>query len=84
MGLVGAELGVRPPWFRPLVRRPLFSLITRAAPVVAPFDAEVYLKHHFSKVGEQTRMMMRGYIESGDARGLPSGEIAELNARVFG
>jgi 2-dehydropantoate 2-reductase len=83
MTLVGAELGVSPPWFRPLLRRPLFSLISRGAKWLAPFDAEVYLQHHFTKVGDQTRLMMRGYLDSASARGLPSGHIATLNTRVF-
>ena len=84
MTLVGAELGVSAPWFRPLVRRPLFSLISRGAKWLAPFDAEVYLHHHFTKVGEQTRLMMRGYLDSAATRGLPSEHIATLNGRVFG
>lgn len=82
--LTGAELGVSTPWFRPLLRRPLFSLISYGANWVAPFDAEVYLQHHFTKVGEQTRLMMHGYLASARARGLPSAHIAELNQRVFG
>lgn len=82
--LTGAELSVPTPWFRPLVRRPLFSLISYGAKWVAPFDAEVYLQHHFTKVGEQTREMMRGYTASAAERGLPSPHIVELNQRVFG
>lgn len=82
--LTGAELGVPVPWFRPLLRRPLFSLISYGAGWLAPFDAEVYLEHHFTKVGEQTRLMIRGYLESAAQRGLPSPHIAELSQRVFG
>ena len=84
MTLVGAELGVPAPWFRPLVRRPLFSAISYGAKWVAPFDAEVYLHHHFTKVGEQTRLMMRGYLDSAAERSLPSDHIARLNQQVFG
>lgn len=83
LAVVGAELGVSPPWFRPLVRRPLLSLISRAAPWLAPFDAEVYLERHFTKVGAQTRLMMRGYLDSATERGLPSAHIATLAERVF-
>ena len=82
--LTGAELEVPTPWFRPLLRRPLFTAISYGANWVAPFDAEVYLEHHFTKVGEQTRLMMQNYLESARARGLPSAHIAELNQRVFG
>ncbi len=82
--LTAAELGVSSPWFRPLLRRPLFTAISYGANWLAPFDAEVYLEHHFTKVGEQTRLMMQGYLESARARSLPSAHIAELNQRVFG
>lgn len=82
--LTGAELDVPTPWFRPLLRRPLFTAISYGANWVAPFDAEVYLEHHFTKVGEQTRLMMQNYLESARARSLPSTHIAELNQRVFG
>ena len=47
-------------------------------------DAEVYLHHHFTKVGEQTRLMMRGYLDSAAERSLPSDHIARLNQQVFG
>jgi len=82
--LTAAELGVATPWFRPLVRRPVFSAVSYGANWVAPFDAEVYLEHHFTKVGAQTRLMMRNYLESAAERSLPSAHIAELNQRVFG
>ena len=82
--LVGAELGVPAPWFRPLLRRPLFSLISYGATWLAPFDAELYLRYHFTKVGEQTRLMLRGYLDSAAERRLPAAHIGELNQRVFG
>ena len=84
MGLVAAELEVSPPWYRSLIRRPLLSLITRVAPWLSPFDTEVYLRAHFTKIRAQTQMMIRGYVASGAKLGLQATSIAELGERVFG
>jgi ketopantoate reductase len=40
----------------------LIRLILRLMPLVFPFDIEVYLKYHFTKVGDQTRLMLEQYI----------------------
>lgn len=84
MGVIGAELGARPPVMRFFLRRWLLSLISRVAPLIAPFDVEVYLKYHFTKVGEQTRLMIRSYIEGAKKHGLPGGTIEALQRKAFG
>ena len=43
-----------------------------------------YLKYHFTKVGEQTRLMMREYISGAERYQLPSGQTERLNEKVFG
>src|SRR5690606_650688 len=46
-----------------LARRPeILATALRLAPLVMPFDLEVYLKYHFSKVGAQTRQIIDDYI----------------------
>lgn len=46
-----------------LARRPeILGTALRLAPRVMPFDLEVYLKYHFSKVGAQTRQIVDEYI----------------------
>jgi len=46
-----------------LARRPeILGTVLRLAPRVIPFDLEVYLKYHFSKVGAQTRQIVDDYI----------------------
>lgn len=84
MGVIGAELDAKPPLLRFFLRRWLLSLISRVAPWIAPFDVEVYLKYHFTKVGEQTRLMIRGYIEGAKKHGLPGGHIEALEKKAFG
>ena len=40
----------------------LVRLFLRIVPFVSPFDVEAYLKFHFSKVGDQTRLMLEQFI----------------------
>lgn len=54
-----------------LLKPVLFKLLLPLAARVTPFDLETYLKVHFTKVGEQTRMMMRTYMDLGRSAGLP-------------
>ena len=49
-----------------------------AASKVLPFDFETYLKYHFTKVGEQTRVFLKGQIERGAAQGTPLEAVKEL------
>ena len=45
-----------------LLREWLVRLFLRIVPIVSPFDVEAYLKFHFSKVGDQTRLMLEQFI----------------------
>ena len=55
-----------------LARRPLaLRAVLRLAPLVMPLDVETYLRVHFTKVGDQTRDFLRGYIARGRAAGMP-------------
>ena len=36
-----------------------------------PFDLETYVRVHFTKVADQTRLMLREYIALGSQAGLP-------------
>lgn len=55
----------------PLLRPALFRLLLPLAARRTPFDLEAYLRYHFTKVGEQTRLMLRTYIELGREANLP-------------
>ncbi|MFC4127360.1 ketopantoate reductase family protein [Nocardia rhizosphaerae] len=51
-------------------------------PALAPFDAPEYLRAHFTKVGAQTRAMLREWAELGEHRGLPAGHLRDLVAAM--
>ena len=50
--------------------------------LVIPLPLETYLREHFTKVGDQTRMFMRGYIERGRATGQPVEALEELEREL--
>ncbi|PKM22567.1 MAG: hypothetical protein CVV10_03645 [Gammaproteobacteria bacterium HGW-Gammaproteobacteria-14] len=65
-----------------LPRPLLLKTLTALAPKVMPFPLETYLKYHFSKVGEQTRMMLDNWIREGTSRSLPVGALSELRQQL--
>jgi ketopantoate reductase len=60
----------------PSILRPLLLL----APLAFPLDLETYLRFHFTKVGEQTRDVLRGYL-TGETS-LPVDALAEVAAGI--
>ena len=54
------------------------------APALAPFDLDVYLRYHFSKVHDQTRLLIDHYVSEGERLGLPTTDLRELRSSVFG
>jgi 2-dehydropantoate 2-reductase len=76
------EAGRRPPFIglaaRPLVVRAGLWLGRR----ILPLDLETYLREHFTKVGDQTRLMMSQYIDHARSRGLPSAALESLSQSV--
>lgn len=78
MGAVELHLGQK----RPLAARMLspltFSGALLAAPVVPPFELEMYLRTHFTKVGDQTRLMLHDYIDQRDEQGEDSPALQTL------
>lgn len=84
IGTVAAELGVRPSWYRFALRSILYRIGFWFSSKVAPFNMELYLKKHFSKVGSQTRYLIENYVEMGKKHELPTPSLQELQKRVFG
>lgn len=52
------------------------------SPLLVPFDLEVYLKVHFSKVGDQTRKSLAEWVNEGESRGLPVDTLKEMLGRL--
>ena len=65
----------------PLLRPALFKALLPMAARLAPMDLETYLRIHFTKVGEQTRLMMREYVDLGRSAGLPVQHL-QVDARL--
>ncbi|QRO01089.1 ketopantoate reductase [Archangium violaceum] len=65
----------------PLLRPAFFKVLLAVASRVAPIDLETYLRVHFTKVGAQTRLMMRTYIDLGRTQEQP---VQALQASVHG
>jgi 2-dehydropantoate 2-reductase len=76
------EAGRRPPLLglaaRPLVVRAGLWLGRK----VIPLDLETYFREHFTKVGDQTRLMMSQYIDLARSKGLPSASLESLIGTV--
>lgn len=76
------DLGVgEPPWPSLLLTIPRRWAI-HVAPHVVPFDLETYLRVHFTKVGDQTRLMVRTYLERADRFAIPAPALREIHRRL--
>lgn len=66
-----------------LLARPLLvRVLIWVAPKVMPFDVERYFAYHFSKVGEQTRLILSNNIREAKTRGLPHQALDTLLNRL--
>lgn len=77
-GVVAAQTGGRrvrtPKW----VARSVLGLMR----VLPPFDLNRYLEAHFTKVADQTRLMLDGWIAEGENRALPVTGLRDLRNRL--
>ncbi|GGL03537.1 hypothetical protein [Nocardia jinanensis] len=53
-------------------------LIRRLLPALTPFDPDRYLNVHFTKVADQTELMLDGWIAEGESLGLPVARLRRL------
>jgi ketopantoate reductase len=70
----GAKVALQKMLLTPLANRLLLLL----APKVLPLELEPYLEYHFTKVGQQTRDMLDGYIRIGERHGMPTENLRRL------
>ncbi len=83
MQITERRLAAPPPRSAVLVRPAVVRLALLLAPVFLPFDLEKYLRFHFTKVGDQSRMLMRDYTGEAEREGLGGEALRELEERVF-
>lgn len=83
IAIVGDRIGRRAPWQVRLAARPvLVRMVMRMALWTAPLDLETALRVHFTKLAEQTRVAMRGYVEHGKKAGLATDAVEQLAGDV--
>ncbi len=82
--VTAAQLGSKPPAMMGFLGAPVIQLATVLAPGMLPFEVEIYLRYHFTKVRDQTRILLDRYIDEGIDRGVSITNLSVLRSRVFG
>ncbi|MEO7097137.1 MAG: 2-dehydropantoate 2-reductase N-terminal domain-containing protein, partial [Polyangiales bacterium] len=82
MAIVARTSGKPPLMMRVVARPRVLRMGLWFARRVVPLPLEIYLREHFIKVGDQTRMFMAGYIARGRAAGMPVTALEQLSASV--
>lgn len=91
LGARGAREGIaivshsegRPPLGARIIARPaILRIALWLGQRAVPLPLEIYLKEHFTKVGDQTRLFMTGYIARGKQAGLPVTALEQLMATL--
>lgn len=78
VSLTARDFGKPPLGVRLACRPWLLRTALTLAPRLAPFPLETYLRVHFTKVGEQTRHLVRAALERGRAAGAEAPALAAL------
>ena len=78
IGAVEEYLGTKRPLAARLLSPLTFSGALIAAPKVPPFDLETYLRVHFTKVGEQTRLLLGEFVDQRERAGEDSPALQTL------
>jgi ketopantoate reductase len=79
MAVGAAEIGGKPPFLLRLLVRPFtVKLALIFGPLLFPFDLETYTRVHFTKVGDQMRLSLPQYIESGKRHGVGVAGLEQL------
>ncbi|MGZ3689207.1 MAG: ketopantoate reductase family protein, partial [Bdellovibrionota bacterium] len=79
MEITGRRLGVKGPRGSIHFLRPTLIRLARVlARIIIPMDIETYLRIHFTKVGDQTRLAMGSYLEQGKSVSLPTTALQRL------
>ncbi len=73
-----ARVGTRPPAVASLLRAPVLATLLRAGNRLAPFPLETYFKAHFSKVADQTILLLQETVEHGRRLGLQVDAVEAL------
>ncbi|MEZ4265685.1 MAG: 2-dehydropantoate 2-reductase N-terminal domain-containing protein [Myxococcota bacterium] len=84
LAVVSHELDLPVPGFARRVSPGWLRFLLAVAPKLVPLPLEPYLAWHFTKVGDQTRMLMGRYIARGQDAGLSTAALQSLLAQLKG
>lgn len=84
LAVVSRDLGLPVPGFARRISPGWLRFVLAVAPKLVPLPLEPYLAWHFTKVGDQTRMLMGRYIARGEAAGLSTVALQWLLGRLDG
>lgn len=82
LAVMARDLGARAPLPVRLLNGALLKAGVWLAAKIMPFDLETYLAYHFTKVGGQTRLLLREYVALGERHGVPTPAVQELLAAL--
>ena len=81
--VIVAQTSSKKPLIARLISPWLMRLILRLAPLAAPFNLETYIRYHFTKVGDQTRYLVRDYAAKGRLNSLPVDALEALEEEAW-
>lgn len=82
VAVVEAKTGARVFGLRWILSVKLWQLILPLSQLVLPLALEDYLHYHFSKVGQQTRLMLDTYIRLGEQQQLDVSALQQLRQQL--
>jgi len=80
--IAAKQIGEKVPLGLRMIRPWVLRLATRLAQIIPPFDMALFLKMHFSKVGDQTELGMNTLIRLAESQGNESSNIKALLGAV--
>jgi hypothetical protein len=83
LNVVSSHLGQKVPWWRSLIRPISLRLLLTMAPFAVPLDLELFFAMHFSKVRDQTILLMKTYEDLASEYALPSTHLKILTHQVL-
>jgi ketopantoate reductase len=82
MKITSTRLGARAPVLAWFLRGFVLRIVWRVAAWMLPIDLDAYMRHHFTKVGAQTRQLLAAYLRDAQASKLPASDIATLSKNL--
>ena len=82
MAIVARTAGKTPLMMRLVARPRVLRMGLWFARRIVPLPLEIYLREHFIKVGDQTRLFMAGYIAHGKSAGMEVSALEQLTASI--